>query len=68
MAELEVLVGELFAIDGLATGALWGALSDRQHSEEGRVGRLTLPRVKSPPWHMKSGITRWNLLPASAIK
>lgn len=21
------------------------------------------PRVKSPPWHMNCGITRWNLLP-----
>jgi len=28
-----------------------------------RMGEgLTLPRVKSPPWSMKSGMTRWNLL------
>lgn len=58
----EVLVLELLAVDGLSTGALQSfvSLSEmRLRCEDA----LTLPRVKSPPWSMKSGMTRWNLEP-----
>ena len=61
MLELEVLVGELLAVDGLATSALEKVLVEIKTSEETRIH--TLPRVKSPPWSMNSGMTRWNLEP-----
>jgi hypothetical protein len=63
---LEVLVGKLLAIDGLATRAL-PCVSYYPCTYSIPVGiedELTLPRVKSPPWSMKSGMTRWNLEPA----
>jgi len=43
--ELEVLVGKLLAIDGLAAGALHMLASCPYMPSL----RLTLPRVKSPP-------------------
>ena len=43
--QLEVLVTELLAIDGLAAGSLW-CISGLH---ELRKGGRTLPRVKSPP-------------------
>ena len=51
MLELEVLVGELLAVDGLATRALLRTcqlLPRLAPHGEGAV-KLTLPRVKSPP-------------------
>jgi hypothetical protein len=59
--ELEVLVGKLLAVDRLATSAL-SRVSHVSHLDT--FSLLTLPRVKSPPWSMKSGMTRWNLEPA----
>lgn len=62
MLDVEVLVGELLTVDGFATGTLDKELSMRQnHSGSWILSRLTLLRVKSPPWSMKSGITRWNV-------
>ena len=51
MLELEVLVAELLAVDGLATRALLRTcqlLPRLATHVEGAV-ELTLPRVKSPP-------------------
>lgn len=70
----EVLVCEFLAIDRLATGALGSkhvsTLGETECPLPLRDCRdyecrksLTLPRVKSPPWSMKLGITRWNLEP-----
>jgi hypothetical protein len=59
--ELEVLVGKLFSVDGLAASAL-SRVSNASHVNMSCL--LTLPRVKSPPWSIKSGMTRWNLEPA----
>ena len=71
----EVLVGELLAVDGLATSALEQRVSTLEASRARKKklswwtegpgewvilrSRLTLPRVKSPPWSMKSGMMRW---------
>jgi hypothetical protein len=57
VGQLEVLVAELFAVDGLSTRALVVVSCLRD-----RIGAKlrTLPRVKSPPWSMNCGITRWN--------
>lgn len=60
--ELEVLISELVAVDGLATGALETNQYDEQQIFFGGRGR-TLPRVKSPPWSMNSGMIRWKLEP-----
>lgn len=54
----EVLIGELLAIDGLATSALFLLASKHLHRGDVR-DLLTLPRVKSPPWSMNSGMMRW---------
>jgi hypothetical protein len=60
--ELEVLIGELIAVDGATTSTLFrrksGIISNFSRREI-----LTLPRVKSPPWSMKPGITRWKVEP-----
>jgi hypothetical protein len=53
----EVLVGELLAIDGFATSAL--IQSERTARRYWVKYALTLPRVKSPPWSMNSGMMRW---------
>jgi hypothetical protein len=58
--QLEVLVGELLAVDGAATGALGAGQRARSRPQ---FDKLTLPRVKSPPWSMNCGMTRWNLEP-----
>lgn len=59
--QLEVLIGELLTVDGLSTGALH-SLSAWSHVVTAvwhcQVKR-TLPRVKSPPWSMNSGIILW---------
>lgn len=58
----EVLIWELLAIDGLATSALksgFPAVSSRSFRGELRGKRLTLWLVKSPPWSMNWGMTRW---------
>lgn len=64
---LEVLIGKLLAVDGLATSALYNGsamFSSRcklfRGMESFRSVVLTLPRVKSPPWSMNSGMMRWN--------
>jgi hypothetical protein len=64
--ELEVLVLKLLAVNGLAAGALLPGLLVvcRGWRHRRRERELTLPRVKSPPWSMNSGMTRWNLEPA----
>lgn len=57
MFTLEVLVGELLTVNRLATRTLIPlsmASLDRK-----RIRLLTLPRVKSPPCSMKSGMIRW---------
>jgi len=59
----EVLVGELLAVDGLATGALHTVRFHCEEQDQGVVW-LTLPRVKSPPWSMNSGMMRWKEEPA----
>lgn len=64
VGELEVLVGKLLAVDGLSTSALLQSLSVLYSAQVWYALSLTLPRVKSPPWSMNSGITRWNLEPA----
>ena len=58
--QLEVLIGELLAVDGLAARALSQLASLRI---DVLFSILTLPRVKSPPWSMKSGMTRWKAEP-----
>lgn len=59
--DVEVLVGELLAKDGLATSSLGCVLAFEGHDQS--FAALTLPRVKSPPWAMKPAITRWNFEP-----
>lgn len=57
---LEVLIGELLTVDGLATSALRRESVDTfQYGITGAWILLTLPRVKSPPWSMNSGMMRW---------
>ena len=69
MLELEVLVRELLAVDGLAARSLTverGIVSGRLGWGERHRGiddRRTLPRVKSPPWSMNCGMIRWKTLP-----
>jgi hypothetical protein len=46
MELLEVLVGELLTVDGLATSALYHC---KLRSRYCRHSKRTLPRVKSPP-------------------
>ena len=60
----EVFIRELLAVDRLATSALRreGQLSGHP-CRIAAVQVLTLPRVKSPPWSMNWGMTRWNLEP-----
>jgi hypothetical protein len=64
--ELEVLVGELVAVDGLSTGTVVvGELEMGQPKK--RVKALRKARSKthtSPPWSMKLGMTRWKPDPA----
>ena len=57
--ELEVLVGELVAVDGLSTSAVVvGELTSAREPEKDGYGRT------SPPWSMKLGMTRWKPDPA----
>ena len=53
--ELEVLILELDAIDGLATSTIL-------HKSEEFINRHT-KLVKSPPWIMKDLMTRWKMDP-----
>lgn len=63
MTELEVLVGELVAVDGLATSAVVvGELKDNKVSSE--HGAIQTKLLTSPPWSMNWGITRWKPEPA----
>ena len=39
-------------------------MSDRRGNKNLRMRSRTLPLVKSPPWSMKPGMIRWNLLPS----
>lgn len=61
MLEGEVLVGELLTVDGLAASALFTV--SQSHPSRCQDGlyeeKLTLPRVKSPPWSMNWGMIRW---------
>ena len=62
----EVLVGELLTVDGLAASALDEEEEDQDgfiFGYDGAAAR-TLPRVKSPPWSMNSGMMRWKDEPA----
>ena len=61
MILLEVLVSELLAVYGLAAGAL--GVRQLQNRNTKHFAKYTLPRVKSPPCNMKSGMTRWNFEP-----
>ncbi len=60
--DLEVLVREFAPVNAFAacceTHLRKRAIYYRAHSP------VPVPWVKSPPWIMKSGITRWNLLPS----
>lgn len=58
----EVLVPELLAVDGLTTSALL-PISLSSMCLMGSNGVLTLPAVKSPPWSMNWGMTRWKEAP-----
>ena len=49
VGQLEVLVGEFFAVDGFAAGALLAWMVSGVQVLFGGEGGLTLPRVKSPP-------------------
>ncbi len=54
VAKLEGLIGELHAVDGLTTGTIASLRmggSGERHT------------VKSPPWSMNSGMTRWKTQP-----
>jgi hypothetical protein len=73
--EHEVLISELSTVDGLSTGTYtfgWERATrsvhqvrsnvsqkEIQHSQSGFYVPLWL--VKSPPWHMNPGMTRWKL-------
>lgn len=61
--ELEVLILKLGAVDGFSASTV--SLKPRiLELYEWNPRALTrLPLVKSPPWHMKLGMTLWNLLP-----
>ena len=63
----EVLIAELLAVDGLATSALetFTSVSSRSFpwGEGGARSKLTLRLVKSPPWSMNWGMTRWKIEP-----
>jgi hypothetical protein len=59
--EGKVLVGELLTVDGLATSSLL-SLAPCVIPQWPAV--LTFWRVKSPPWSMKRGMTRWKGEPA----
>lgn len=55
VGQLEVLVAELLAVDGLSTSALLAVsklFQDALGCAAKRVVLHTLPRVKSPPWSM----------------
>jgi uncharacterized membrane protein YGL010W len=58
VAKLEVFILELVAVDGLATSAcihLVSCVSTRL------AASIPSPLVKSPPWIIKSLITRWKV-------
>jgi hypothetical protein len=58
--QLEVLIGKLLAVDGLAASALeLESIIDALEPMAIVRGAHTLPRVKSPPWSMKLGMMRW---------
>jgi hypothetical protein len=57
----KVLIREFLAVDGLSTGA---ARHVRIIQNKDFRGGPYLPRVKSPPWSMNCGMTRWKELPA----
>lgn len=59
MLEVEVLIRELLAIDGAAASALRQLAYVCGMKLPADAGMLTLPRVKSPPWSMNSGMMRW---------
>jgi hypothetical protein len=59
--QLEVLIGELLAVNRLAAGSLGQSAFGSMILDIPKM--LTLPRVKSPPWSMNSGMMRWNLEP-----
>ena len=62
MLQGEVLVPELLAVDGLTTGTLL-TVSLAFECADAEIEVLTLPAVKSPPWSMNWGMTRWKEAP-----
>jgi hypothetical protein len=62
MLDVEVLIPELLAVDGLSARALDREIS--RCSDFPTERWLTFPRVKSPPWAMNPEITRWKAEPA----
>jgi len=63
--ELEVLIGKLVAVDGLATSAVvvlsQNKMSAKKGSNNNNEARLFRVLVKSPPWAMNPGMTRWKV-------
>ena len=64
MLGLEVLIRKLLAVDRLAARALKERIEISRSLDFAVIPRLTLPRVKSPPWAMNPAITRWKAEPA----
>jgi hypothetical protein len=70
--EHEVLISELSTVDGLSTGTYTFRLRDgdwisspvpnlSQKEQHHSFYYVPLWLVKSPPWHMNPGMTRWKL-------
>jgi len=57
--QVEVLILELLAVDALTTSALSPISQLLLPCLQEIWYQRTLPRVKSPPWSMNWGITRW---------